>query len=211
MVNGEKLRIAVLASGGGTNLQSIIDACNAETINAEVAIVICNKKNAFALKRAENNGIPAFYVSKKTEKSMKAVDEKLIFLFKKYEIELICLAGYLKKISAKIIEEFPEKIINIHPGLLPFLGGKGLYGLRVHEKVIEYGMKVSGVTIHFVDDKYDHGPIIAQKCVPVLYNDNPETLAKRVLTVEHSLYPMVIDGFAQKKIRCNGRKVIFDA
>lgn len=201
------INLAVLLSGSGTNFQSIIDSIEQGMIPARIAFAASNKKDAYGLERARKHHIPAFHISKKTEGSFEMVDRKLYSLISEYDVDLLCLAGYLKKVSPWLVERLPNRIMNIHPGLLPFLGGKGMYGHHVHERVIELGMKVSGVTIHFVDEHYDNGPIIAQKCVPVEDGDDADSLAKRVLKTEHELYPRVIRWFAEGRLECRSGKV----
>ncbi|MBN2381932.1 phosphoribosylglycinamide formyltransferase [bacterium] len=202
--------MGVLISGSGTNLQAIIDQCALGNVPASLAFVASNKASAFGLERARQSGIPAFHISTKTHGSQQAVETEIFRLVRLYHVQLLCLAGYLKKVSSWLIERMPHQIINIHPGILPFMGGDGLYGHHVHERVLELGLKISGVTIHFVDEQYDHGAIIAQECVPVLPEDTADTLAQRVLALEHQLYPRVISLFARNKIRLEGRKVFID-
>lgn len=210
MSSNQPYAIAVLISGGGTNLQSIIDHCQSGSIPATIGFVASNKATAYGLERARLNGIPAFHISARTHQSQQGAEAELYRLIRQYHVQLLCLAGYLKKISGWLISRMPGRIINIHPGILPFLGGEGLYGHHVHQKVLDLNMKISGVTVHFVDEHYDHGPIIAQECVPVLPEDDCETLARRVLQVEHELYPRVIGWFAQNKIRVVNRRVLID-
>ena len=200
-------RLAVLLSGSGTNLQAIIDTFKGFSLPVEIAFVASNKRTAGGLERARKHNIPAFHISKKLLGSQQKAEEEIFRLLKEYNVDLLCLAGYLKKLTSWIVNKFQGKIINIHPGILPFMGGKGLYGQHVHQKVIDLGMKVTGVTIHFVDDEYDHGPIIAQQCVPVKDNDTAATLAERVLKVEHSLYPQIIGYFAKKCVQMKAGKV----
>ena len=184
-------RIAVLASGGGTNLQAIIDYYAAITLQGEAAgsieLVASNRANAGALDRARAAGIPA--------ESFDAADDgtELGNLLEKFSIDLVVLAGYLKHIPAAIIQAYHGRIINIHPGLLPDFGGPGMYGSRVHAAVLASGATSTGLTVHFVDDEYDHGPVIAQWRVRVKIDDTPESLAGRVLSAEHIVYPRVVD------------------
>jgi phosphoribosylglycinamide formyltransferase, formyltetrahydrofolate-dependent len=184
-------RIAVLASGGGTNLQAIIDYYAAITLQGEAAgsieLVASNRENAGALDRARTAGIPA--------ESFDATDDgaALANLLKRWSIDLVVLAGYLKHIPALIIHAYHGRIINIHPGLLPDFGGPGMYGSRVHAAVLASGATSTGLTVHFVDDEYDHGPIIAQWRVRVKIDDTVESLAGRVLSAEHIVYPRVVD------------------
>ncbi|MFC1501127.1 phosphoribosylglycinamide formyltransferase [Elusimicrobiota bacterium] len=200
----EKIKIGVLASGGGTNLQSIIDACESGLLKnlAEVSIVLSNNENAFALQRAKKHGIKAVFVDKKSLKDMDSFCDELINLLNENKVALVCLAGYLLKLSRIFVQKFKGRIMNIHPALLPKYGGKGMYGHHVHEAVIASGDKESGVTVHWVDEEYDHGNIIVQEKVPVDPNDTPETLAKKVLKVEHKIYIEAIEGFIKEINRC---------
>lgn len=178
------LKIAVLVSGGGSNLQSIIDAIEAKQLESKIACVISNKEGVYALERAKTHGIEAIYINPKEE----AYDERLLRILQEKEIDLVVLAGYLKIISTKMIEEFKNRIINIHPSLLPKYGGHGYYGIHVHRAVIDNNEKESGATVHYVDTGIDTGDIILQKSIPVLKGDTPEALQKRVLEkVEHKI------------------------
>lgn len=203
----KNFNLAVLASGSGTNLQAIIDAIKKKKLKARIKIVISNNSEAYALKRARKNKIKALHLSQKQFTSPKDFNRKLISILNKEKINLVTLAGYMKKLSPSVVRKFKNKIINIHPGLLPKFGGKGMFGIRVHEAVIKSGAKTTGVSVHLVDEKYDHGPIIFQKEVPVKKNDTPETLQKRVLKIEHLVYPYVIGLFGENKISIKGRKV----
>ncbi|MFR3497475.1 MAG: phosphoribosylglycinamide formyltransferase [Paraclostridium bifermentans] len=193
------LNIAVLISGGGSNLQSIIDGCESGYINGIVKLVISNKDNAYGLERAIKHNIKTF-----VEKE----DEKIIDLLNKENIDLVVLAGYLKIISPKFVEAFRNKIINIHPSLIPAFCGEGYYGKKVHESVINYGAKLSGATVHFVDEGADTGPIIMQKSVEVKFNDTPQSLSERVLTVEHEILKESVKLYCDNKLTVNGRGVI---
>ena len=186
-----KLKIGVLASGSGTNLQAIIDACNKNDLSAKVVVVISNRKNALALQRVKKYNIKAVFVdSKKCD-----FDNQALKVLKKEKVEIVCLAGFLCKISKVFVKKYKDRILNIHPALLPKFGGKGMYGINVHKAVLEAGEKISGCTVHIVDEKYDNGKIILQKKVKVYKNDTPETLQKRVLKQEHKLYPEAIKLF----------------
>ncbi len=203
----KKFNLAVLASGSGTNLQAIIDAIKKKKLKAKIKIVISNNSNAYALKRAKRNKIKALHLSQKQFASPKEFDHKLVSILKKEKVDLIALAGYMKKLSPQVVRTFKNRIINIHPALLPEFGGKGMFGIHVHEAVRKSGAKTTGVSVHLVDEKYDHGPIVFQKEIPVKENDTPKTLQKRVLKVEHQVYPYVIGLFARNKILIKGRKV----
>ncbi|MCD6594455.1 phosphoribosylglycinamide formyltransferase [bacterium] len=201
------MRIAVFASGNGTDLQSIIDATVNGKLSAEIGLVISNNQNSGALQRARNHGILDVYLSSKDFDSRDKFVGALINILECNRIDFIALAGYLRKVPPEIVGKFKNRIVNIHPALLPSFCGKNMYGMRVHREVIEYGCKVTGVTIHLVDNDYDRGPIVAQRCVPVLDDDTPETLAERVLTVEHKLYPEVLQWFADDRIFIDDKKV----
>ena len=178
-------QMAVFASHGGSNLQAIIDGCNQGKIDAKVSVVISNNPDAYALRRAENAGIPGFCLNKKL--CGISLGDEMLKLLAKYNVDMVFLAGYLKKLPGKILQEYCGCIYNIHPALLPKYGGKGMYGMNVHKAVLDAGEKISGATIHRVEAEYDIGEIISQKKVPVLEDDTPETLAKRVLAAEHEL------------------------
>ncbi len=199
------LNLGVLASGGGTNLQTIIDNCQKGAIDAEVGVVISNNSSSGALERARKHGIPALHISRIKLDSDDEVDETILHALADHNVDLVALAGYMKRIGTKVLGAYRNRILNIHPALLPSFGG--MYGRRVHEEVVESGVKVSGVTVHIVDQEYDHGPIVAQRPVPVLDDDSPDDLGERVLNEEHKLYSKVIQLFAEGRIRVQGRKV----
>jgi phosphoribosylglycinamide formyltransferase len=193
--------IAVLVSGGGTNLQSIIDAVEAGRINGQIKLVISNKEGAYGLERAKNHNIRAVF-----EKDEQAI----IDIMKESQIDLVVLAGFLKILSPNFTKAFENRIINIHPSLIPSFCGKGYYGLRVHEAAVEYGVRVSGATVHFVDENADTGPIIRQETVEVLPEDSPQDLQQRVLKIEHRILSQVVADYCDDKIRVVGRKVFID-
>ena len=193
--------IAVLVSGGGTNLQSIIDAVEAGRINGQIKLVISNKEGAYGLERAKNHNIRAVF-----EKDEQAI----IDIMKESQIDLVVLAGFLKILSPNFTKAFENRIINIHPSLIPSFCGKGYYGLRVHEAAVEYGVKVSGAAVHFVDENADTGPIIRQETVEVLPEDSPQDLQQRVLKIEHKILSQVVADYCDDKIRVVGRKVFID-
>ncbi|MDD5879951.1 MAG: phosphoribosylglycinamide formyltransferase [Clostridiales bacterium] len=192
------VKIGVLISGGGTNLQAIIDGCENKSINGEVKVVISNKEEAYGLERARNHKITA--ICEKDE-------NKIIEILKENEVELVILAGYLKIVSPKLVNEYRNKIINIHPSLIPAFCGKGYYGEKVHQGVIDYGAKVTGATVHFVDEGADTGPIIMQKTIEVKQDDDAKKLAERVLEVEHEILTKSISMFCENKLTVNGRRV----
>ncbi|CUS98211.1 phosphoribosylglycinamide formyltransferase [Candidatus Kryptobacter tengchongensis] len=201
------MNIAVFASGRGSNLMAIINAIKEGRLNAKVALVISNNSNAGALEIARANGIDALHISRKQFASDEEYIQKLLHELKTRNIELIVLAGYMKKIPPEIVREYQNRILNIHPALLPAFGGPGMYGINVHKAVIDYGVKVTGVTVHIVDEEYDHGPIVMQRVVEVRDDDTPESLAERVLKVEHEIYPQAIELFVEGRVVISGRKV----
>ena len=195
------LNIGVLISGGGTNLQAIIDETKSGGINGTVKLVISNKENAYGLERARLSKIKAVYETD---------EDKIIGLLKENNIDLIVLAGYLKIITPKFVDEFRNKIINIHPSLIPSFCGKGYYGEKVHQGVIDYGAKVTGATVHFVDEGADTGAIIMQETVNVEQYDDAKSLAKRVLEVEHRILKESIRLFCENKLSIQGRRVFIN-
>lgn len=200
------LKIAVCVSGGGTNLQAILDAIDNGTItNAEVKVVISNNKNAYALERAKNHGIENLCISPKDYPSREAFNETFLEKLDSYEVDLVVLAGFLVVIPPKMIETYRNRIINIHPSLIPSFCGTGYYGLKVHEGVLSRGVKVTGATVHFVDEGTDTGPIILQKAVEVEQDDTPEILQRRVMEqAEWIIMPKAINLIA------NGRVSVVD-
>ncbi len=196
-------RVAVLASGGGTNLQAVIDAAEAGTLSGEVAIVISDRPGAYALERAKKHGIKTSLITKTEHPTREAYDKKLVEILKENKIGLVVLAGFMRIITKPLIEAFPLRIINIHPSLLP-----AFPGLNVQQKAIDYGVKFSGCTVHFVDEGVDTGPIIIQAAVPVMDNDTDESLSSRILKEEHRIYPEAIRLFCQGRLEVNGRRVV---
>ena len=196
------LKLAVLVSGGGTNLQAILDAIDAGTItNAEVSVVISNNAGAYALERAKNKGIDAVCLSPKTFVSREAFNEALLAKLQSYNVDLVVLAGCLVVIPQSIVDAYPNKIINIHPSLIPSFCGTGYYGLKVHEGVLSRGVKVTGATVHFVDGGTDTGPISLQKAVEVHEGDTPKVLQQRVMEeAEWVIMPRAIDLIANGKV-----------
>lgn len=184
--------ITVFASGSGTNFQSIISATQSGILNARLVGLICNRDGIGAIEKATASRIPSVVVNPNDFLSPQQYEDSLIEQLEFWDTDIIVLAGYLKKIPVSVIEKFPNRILNIHPSLLPKYGGKGFYGLNVHSSVIEAGGKESGCTVHIVTEKYDEGPILGQSKIPVLEGDTPEKLAKRVLEQEHILYPRII-------------------
>ncbi|MCX5781510.1 MAG: phosphoribosylglycinamide formyltransferase [Elusimicrobia bacterium] len=204
--NPDKVRIGVLVSGGGTNLQAIIDSCESGILKdiAEIAAVISNKADAYALERAKKHGIYSKFIDRKNFQGNAAFCQEIAKELKSRGVKLICLAGYLCMITPELIKEFKGNIINIHPALLPKFGGKGMYGHNVHETVLKSGDKESGATVHWVNEIYDNGEIIIQKRVSVIPNDTPESLAKRILPVEHQIYPEAILKIIKEGLKIKG-------
>ena len=196
------MKMAVLVSGGGTKLQAIMDAMDrGEVTNAEIAVVISNNANAYALERAKMKGIEAICVSPKAYASRAEFNQALLETIQSYDVELVVLAGCLVVIPEIMVKAYPNKIINIHPALIPSFCGTGYYGLKVHEGVLERGVKVTGATVHFVDEGTDTGPIILQKAVEVHQGDTPEILQRRVMEeAEWEIMPKAIDLIANDKI-----------
>lgn len=203
------LKIAVCVSGGGTNLQAIIDGIENQTItNAEIKVVISNNKNAYALERAKQHGIEAVCISPKDYESRDAFNEEFLAKLDSYEVDLVVLAGFLVVIPPQMIKEYRNRIINIHPSLIPSFCGTGYYGLKVHEGALARGVKVTGATVHFVDEGTDTGPIILQKAVAVEEGDTPEILQRRVMEqVEWIIMPQAIDLIANGKVSVSDHKV----
>ena len=204
----KKLNLVVSASVGGTNLQAIIDNIEKGIVDAQIRAVISNNSKSGALERARKHNIPDIHLSHKQFATPEEFDQKLLSILKEKETDLVVLAGYMKMLSPTVIRAYKNRIINIHPALLPSFGGEGMYGIHVHEAVIESGVKVTGVTVHTVDEVYDHGPILFQKCVPVLSDDTPESLQKRVLPHEHKAYSTVIQLFAEEKIEIKDNRAL---
>ncbi len=199
------LNLAILISGSGTTLQNLIDKINDKTLNANIQIVISSAPDTYGIKRAEQNNIPAAIVQRKAYNNSEIFSNTIINEIEKYSVDLIILAGFLHLFN--IPDKYSGKVINIHPGLIPSFCGKGYYGHHVHEAVIESGVKVSGCTVHFVDNEYDCGPIIIQRVVQVHEDDSPETLAQRVFKEECIAYPEAINLFAEGRLKIEERKV----
>jgi phosphoribosylglycinamide formyltransferase 1 len=205
----DKLRLAVLLSGGGTTLQNLLDRSADGRLPARVVQVISNRADAYGLRRAEAAGVPAAVVDRKECASREEFSGRIFDLCRQAGADLVCLAGFLQLLV--IPDDFLGRVMNVHPALIPAFCGKGFYGHRVHEAALEYGVKVSGCTVHFADNVYDHGPIIAQRTVPVLDGDTPETLAARVFEQECEAYPQAIGWFAEGRLRIEGRRVRVEA
>lgn len=197
--------LVVMVSGGGTNLQAVLDACADGRIPAKVAGVISSKPDVFALERAKRVGIPSIVISPRSFDNQRAHDEAVVSAINAFGGQAVVLAGYMSILGSNLVNKYP--IINIHPALIPSFSGKGYYGRRVHSAVLEYGAKISGATVHFVDEGTDTGPIIMQKCVDVLDNDTPETLAARILEVEHEILVKSVALLCEGRLCIDGRRV----
>jgi formyltetrahydrofolate-dependent phosphoribosylglycinamide formyltransferase len=201
----QSIRLAVLLSGSGTTLQNLIDRIADRRLDAQIVQVIASKAHAFGLERARKAGLPAAVVDRKECSSVEEFSSRLFEICRRQEVQLVCLAGFLHLI--RVPDDFTGRVMNIHPALIPAFCGKGMYGHRVHQAVLESGAKISGCTVHFADNEYDHGPIILQRVVPVLDDDTPDTLAARVFDLECQAYPEAIRLHAEGKLRIEGRRV----
>jgi formyltetrahydrofolate-dependent phosphoribosylglycinamide formyltransferase len=201
----QPLRLAVLVSGGGTTLQNLLDRASGGTLPAQVVAVVSSRAGAFALARAEQAGVPAVAVEPQACASREEFSRRVFDRCRAVRADLVCLAGFLQLLH--IPDDFQGRVLNIHPALIPAFCGQGYYGLRVHRAALEAGVKVSGCTVHFADNEYDHGPIVSQRVVPVLDDDTPEDLAARVFAQECEAYPEAIRLFAQGRLRIEGRRV----
>ena len=201
------VKIGVLISGGGTNLQSIIDNIDTGNIDGKIELVISNREGAFGLERAEKAGIKNIYINRKEFENEEDYNLHLIEKLKSAGVELVVLAGYLRVLSKNFIKSYKNKIINIHPSLIPSFCGRGYYGKKVHQAAIDYGVKVSGATVHFVDEGTDTGPIILQETVQVYPDDDADDLQKRILQIEHKLLVKAINLFCTDRIKIDGRKI----
>jgi formyltetrahydrofolate-dependent phosphoribosylglycinamide formyltransferase len=200
------LRLGVLLSGSGTTLQNLLDQTRDGRLSgALVACVVSSRPDALGLERARQAGVPALVVEKKACSSREEFSERILGHCRAAGVGLVCMAGFLQLLD--IAHDFVGRVMNIHPALLPAFGGKGFHGLRVHQAALEVGVKVSGCTVHFADNEYDHGPIILQQVVPVLDDDTPETLQARVNAAEREAYPEAIRLFAQGRLQIEGRRV----
>jgi phosphoribosylglycinamide formyltransferase-1 len=202
------LNIAVFASGRGSNFRAILKSIDEGKLNAQVVVVLSNNSDAGALLTARERGIPAVHLSRKQFQTDEEFNAAMLRLLDDHKVELIALAGYMKRLDPAIVQSYKHRILNIHPALLPSFGGQGMYGVHVHEAVIEHGCKVSGVTVHLVDEEYDHGPIVLQRAVEVADDDTPEPLAEKTLKIEHQLYSEAIQLFAEHRIEIKGRRAI---
>ena len=205
----DALRVAVLASGRGSNLQAVIDAIEAGTVQAKIVAVISNKKDSPALERARSHSLPGLFVDPKPYAgrldSREAYDRELLDVLRQHDVELVLLAGYMKIVTKILVEAFANRMMNIHPSLLP-----SFPGLDVQKKAIEWGCKLAGCTVHFVTEGVDEGPIILQAAVPILDDDTSDTLAARILEQEHKIYPRAVQLFAEGRLRVEGRRVFIE-
>ena len=203
-------RIAVLVSGGGTNLQALIDAqTRGELKNGVIAAVLSSKAGAYALERAQKAGIPGYVVARKDYPSNQAMTVALVEKLKELSIDLVVLAGFMHILTGEMVAAYPNAILNVHPALIPSFCGAGYYGLHVHEKALAYGVKVTGATVHFVNEEPDGGPIVLQKAVDVLPGDTPETLQRRVMEqAEWVILPRAVSLFCQGRLSVEGRTVL---
>ena len=206
----KKARIAVLVSGGGTNLQALIDAqARNELGGGEIVAVISSKDGAYALERGAKAGIPGYVIPRIQFDSNRAMTVALVSKLKELEIDLVVLAGCMVIFTEELVQAYPNAIMNVHPALIPSFCGEGYYGLHVHEAALRYGVKLSGATVHFVSEECDGGPIIAQKSVPVMENDTPETLQRRIMEqAEWKLLPEAVSLFCQGRLSGEGRTVM---
>ncbi|MDD2557412.1 MAG: phosphoribosylglycinamide formyltransferase [Desulfuromonadaceae bacterium] len=200
-----KLRLGVLASGSGTNLQSIIDACANDNIDAQIVRIICNNPDAGALQRAERAGIPRCCINHRVFTGRRGFDAAIIEQLQHDAVDLVVLAGFMRIVGADFVQAFPQRIMNIHPALLP-----AFPGLQVQKKALESGARFSGCTVHFVDAGVDTGPIIIQAVVPILADDTEESLSARILEQEHRIYPLAIQLFAANALKVEGQRVIIE-
>ncbi len=204
--NFGKIKIGVLVSGSGTNLQAIIDGCAAGSIDGQVVCVISNKESAFGLERARNHAIPAHHLDHRQYQDRSEYDAALVSILQEHAVDLVVLAGFMRIVTPVLLGAFPDRVMNIHPALLP-----SFPGLDAQRQALEYGVRVSGCTVHFVDPGTDTGPIILQSVVPVLDEDTEETLSQRIHVEEHKLYPAAIQLFAEGRLSVHGRRVKISA
>jgi len=202
--------VGVLVSGNGTNLQSIIDKSETGELPAHVVVVISNKSDAYALQRAKNHSIPSYVVRPRDFVDQVSYEQKMIDILNTHKVELVVLAGFMKILSSHFVQAFRGRIINIHPSLIPSFCGKDFYGIKVHQAVIDYGVKVTGATVHFVDENVDAGPIIIQRTVEVKDSDTAETIALKVHQIEHEILSEAITLFAQGRLKIVGRRVLVE-
>ena len=197
-MSGDKVRLGFLASGKGSNMAAIIANCNTGKLDAKPVVVVSNNRQAGALQLADQFGLPSFHLSSRTHENVAALDVAITRVLEEYAVDFVVLAGYMRKVGPHLLRRFGKYVFNIHPSLLPKYGGLGMFGMSVHEAVLQAGERETGATVHMVNSKYDHGAICAQQSVPVLADDTPKSLAARVLRVEHELYTKTL----KKQIQC---------
>lgn len=202
------MRLAVFASGGGSNFQAILDAVADGSLNATVALCLSNRSDAGALDRARAHQVATSVLPPSAFDTEESYVNVLMEKLNEHEVNFIALAGYMKKIPAEVVDAFRGRMLNIHPALLPAFGGPGMYGRRVHEAVFQHGVRWTGATVHLVDENFDTGPIVLQEPVPVHQDDTPQSLADRVLNIEHKIYPEALRLFADGHITLEGRRVL---
>lgn len=205
------MRLAVFASGGGTNFQAILNAIDAGELPAKVVCCVSNTPDAGALDRADRQGIPTEVIEPSSFDAPVPFGRALLDRLADHNASFVALAGYMQKIPPNVVDEYRGRMTNLHPALLPAFGGQGMYGMHVHRAVLDYGVHWTGATVHLVDEEYDHGPVVLQEPVPVYADDTPEELADRVRKVEHRIYPKALRLFAEDRIRRNDRTVWIDA
>ena len=203
----QPLRLAVLASGRGSNFQAILDALDRRELQIEVVLCLSDREDAGALERARSRGVSTAVLHPRSYDDYARYTDDLLRTLKEHGSNFIALAGYMKMVPTEIVKAFHGRILNIHPALLPAFGGHGMYGRRVHEAVVEYGVHWTGATVHLVEEEYDTGPVVLQEVVPVYPDDSPDDVAARVLAVEHRIYPEAIRLFAQGRVTVEGRRV----
>ncbi len=200
-----KITLGVLVSGRGSNLQAIMDAVKAGKLNAKIAVVVSDKKEAQALERARQWGMTSVHLSPKDYSTRESYDSAVVKILQEYAVDLVVLAGYMRIITSALIAPYRNRVMNVHPSLLP-----SFPGLHSQRQALEHGVKMTGATVHFVDEQVDHGPIIVQAAVPVLDTDTEETLSARILEQEHRIYPLAIQWFAEGRLKIMGRRVIIE-
>lgn len=205
--DSDSMRLAVFASGGGTNFQALLDTISRGELPATPVCCVSDTPDAGALDRAKRHDVPTAVVEPGNFDSRAAFGHAILDVLGSHDVTFVALAGYMMKIPSNVVAKYRGRMTNVHPALLPAFGGKGMYGMHVHEAVLEYGVHWSGVTVHLVDEEYDHGPIVLQEPVPVYADDSPQTLADRIKSVEHRLYPEAVRLFAEDRVRVDGRTV----
>ncbi|MFH1011561.1 MAG: phosphoribosylglycinamide formyltransferase [bacterium] len=201
------MNLGFFASGSGSNFEAVAKRCRSGEIAATPAVLICNVEGAAVFRKAEHLRVPSYLVRREDFADGKDFTARLLEILQEHRVELILLAGYLRKLPPVVLRAFPNRMLNIHPALLPAFGGKGMYGRRVHEAVLAAGCRITGVTVHLVDEEYDHGPIVLQRAVEVQSEDTPETLAARVLEVEHQIYGDAVKLFVENRVRVEQGRV----